>query len=206
MSNRNVFVAQIQQRVRDQDGILSAVDFDDSLDSALLEYSSLRDLWGVEDALSDGEIKTFAMPGGWIRDWSYFREILYIDSNSDPHEIDATEYSVEPIPPNSEQVRFRRAPAAGSVRFVYAIAHSATTSATTVPAPHFSALTMLGAIYATHMLSQRYAAQSDSNFSTDTADHMGRAERYQQRINAWRNEVDRLLPRRKRWAAQVVRV
>jgi len=177
----------VDDLVRDKDQVISSVQRDAAIATALATYGAASPREIVEDIECPGG-QVLPMPAEWIDGHSEIRAIEYPVGQVPPVEIDLTAMRVVRAPVGSSLL-FLFSPTSGElVRLTYTGAHVLDEDTDTVPARHRRALAALAAADLCGQLSAYYATEGAPTIGADSADHQGKTERYRNRARDLRAE------------------
>jgi hypothetical protein len=135
----------------------------------------------VEDVTSVAGGQRLPVPSGWIDGWSEVRALEYPIGQIPSSLIGLDAVSVYDTPDGPELVLLISLLPSDQVRVSYTEFHALTTLASTLPTRHERAVACLAASDLCGQLSAHYATEGAPTLAADTADHIGKTERYRSR-------------------------
>jgi len=184
--------ATVDDLVRDKDQVITSVQRDTAIADALQRYSADAPRVIVEDVASAGG-QVLPLPLHWIDGQSEIHGIEYPLGSVPPNEILPTAIHVTRTPTGPSLI-FVFSPTSGEdVRLTYTGAHVVDVTTNTIPNRHRRALCALAAADLCGQLSADYATEGAPTIGADSADHMGKTERYRNRARDLRAEYTSLI-------------
>ena len=180
MSTQTTFLTGLASRIQDAEAKLTQADLIDCLTAALNEYSAARPRYVTAEVTSDGSA-FLALPATWDLLFSKVARIDELDANNAPEYVMPAVYQIITNPAPEAEVFFftDETPAAGTkYRIKYAVRHTITTSASTVPSADETIVMDLAASIAFLRLAAAYAQSTDPQIGTVTLDYKSKTDLY----------------------------
>lgn len=175
----------IDNKVRDDAGIIQTTDRDQALLSAVKRYSKDKPDEAVEDVVSAGG-QYLDLPPGWQSNFSTLKSIEFPIGNVPPDYLESGAWGIYNAP-GGKQVMVRDSLAASdTVRMTYTIKHVVDGSNDTPPDTDLEAICSWAAALLCDQLASHYSGDSDSLIQADSVDHAGKARDFAIRANGFR--------------------
>lgn len=181
--------ALMSDLVQDRDGVVSSDASDRAVAAAVLRYDRHFPRTLVVDAVAiTGSLQ--ALPAGWVADASVLVDVEYPVDESPKVTLPAQLRQR----PDGLRIDLQTALTAGSAyRVTYTVPHLVDDVDDTVPASHRYAVACLASAIVCGQLSAYYATEGASTLAADSADHVGKTERFRGRKRDLEAEFARLL-------------
>jgi len=167
--------------VRDDAGkLINPDDYDRNINTAIYRYSRHRPDLQVVDIAGDGG-HDYALPAGWVDEFSIIRQIEYPVGNVPPTLLDDDDYTIYQ---DTSGKKIRLLSVAPSASETFRVTFTIPRTDTTIPDTDVDAVCYLASAFCLEELANLYANESDSTISADVVNHRDKAQRYASRAKA----------------------
>ena len=175
----------IDNKVRDDGGVISATVRDQALASAVTRYSNDQPNEKVEDVISSGG-QYINLPPGWQANFSELNSIEFPVGDVPPSYLESGAYGLYNAP-GGKQIMVRSSLISGdTVRMSYSIEHVVDATADTPKKVHREAIASWAAALLCDQLASYYSGDSDSTIQADSVEHASKARDFAARARTLR--------------------
>lgn len=170
----------VNDLVRDKDQVVSSATIDQAIADAVLRYSTDRPRDVVVDVVSPLGGREFPLPMGWQAAFSMLRSMEFPPDSDQFIDLGQVRTRIKPIEGFVLSLPIALQPG-DQIRVVYTQQHVVDADSTTIPETHRFAVACWAASVVCGMLASYYASEGMPTIAADSADHMGKTERYRAR-------------------------
>ncbi len=184
MASRQTIIADVKVLLKageipDEFAVAEA-DYAGLIAQALARYSKDRPEHAFKDSAGDGTAYDFALPSDWDDALSTVLGVEYPQGEREPVFLQQRDWTIYGKGTSAAMFRLLRlTPATGeTVRLFYSRSHTATDSATSVPAADQQAVAKLAAAEGCGILSRKYAETAEPIIGADSVNYQSKSGEY----------------------------
>jgi hypothetical protein len=180
MSTMVLFETLFGDRVRDSGAKITIAQIDRAIGEAVKRYARVRPIEAVQDYTGDAATFDFALPTGWIQDFSTVRAIEYPAGQRPPALLEPDEWEYYRSATTTVKIRLKQlTPSVGeTVRVTWTKPHLVDTAGSTIPAHDEEAVSNLAAAVGLRELAAYYANTTDATILADSVNYRSKSSEY----------------------------
>lgn len=182
------FQTLVTKLVRDDAGVVAAVDRDGAIDLAAVRYSTDRPQLKVEDVAAAGG-NALALPPAWEVDFSELIAIEYPIGENPPTYLERESFRLYLKPDGTQELRFDDALPNAAVRVAYTVKQVLTAGAQgtdTIPLTDREAVCKYAASLLCDQLAANYSNSTGSTIQADAVNYQTKASEYRKQASGYR--------------------
>ncbi|WP_447978084.1 hypothetical protein [Candidatus Nitrospira bockiana] len=194
MSTLATFETLFDNRVRDAAARFTVAQKDDAIFQAVKRYATIRPVLAVQDYAGDGATYDFALPSGWVAEFSTIRALEYPADQRKPSLLEDDEWQFYQTTAGTKLRLLDTTPATGkTLRVTFTKLHVVDANGSTIPAHDEEAVADLAAAIGLRALAAIYSGTVDATLAADTVDYKSKAAEYSKRADElearWRDHL-----------------
>ena len=180
MSTILTFETLFADRVRDSGAKITLAQTDRAIVEAVKRYARVRPIEAVQDYAGDSATFDFALPTGWVPDFSTVRAIEYPAGQRPASLLEPEEWSFYRSATTTVTIRLKTlTPSTGqTLRVTWTKPHLVDTSGSTIPAQDEEAVANLAAAVGLRELAAHYANTVDPTMQADSVNYRSKSSEY----------------------------
>ena len=180
MSTILTFETLFGDRVRDSGAKIATAQIDRAIVEAVKRYARVRPIEAVQDYAGDSATFDFALPTGWVQDFSTIRSLEYPAGQRPPSMLEDSDWQFYRLSTSVLKIRLTVVtPSTGqTLRVTWTKPHLVDVAGSTIAAQDEEAVANLAAAIGLRELAAHYANTVDATITADSVNYRSKSSEY----------------------------